>query len=457
MQDLFDMYTGLERVGPDGTVYRTTTQRVVVERGIGARLHEVFSGLVDASGTIAVIGDENTFAAAGSEALESLGRFGAPVRVIELAPRAGHEIPVCDDETLDAVGAALADAGASTVVTVGSGTISDLGKMTAHRLGIPDLAVGTAPSNNGYTSAIAAILSKGVKTTQPCRPALAVVADPQVMAAAPYRMIASGIGDLYSKPVSNADWRLSYRLNDSFFSEIVMEIVDAGNALLEGVAPRLPERDEDAVARLTGAIMLSGLGMQAAGSSGPASGGEHLVSHYLDMTEDIDGEPHDLHGVQVAVGTLFTATMYERLRALDPAGIDIAARVAALPAWSDYREVLRGRFGVLADSVLEHAEKGFPSGDELRARLERLVAGWDEIMAWVGETLRPPADLAAELISARCPVRFDEIGVSEARAVRTVQHCKDIRNRYTVLHLLWELGLLDGWGEAYVRAQYRPS
>ena len=89
---------------------------------------------------------------------------------------------------------------------------------------------------------------------------------------APYRMIASGIGDLYSKPVSNADWRLSYRLNDSFFSPIVMEIVDAGNTLLEGVAPRLPDRNFETVANLTGAVMLSGLGMQAAGSSGPASG-----------------------------------------------------------------------------------------------------------------------------------------------------------------------------------------
>ena len=90
---------------------------------------------------------------------------------------------------------------------------------------------------NGYTSSIAAILSAGVKTTQPCTPPVAVYADPRTMAAAPARMIASGIGDLYSKPVSNADWRLSHRLLGTPHSAIVMEIVEAGSTLLEGVAP----------------------------------------------------------------------------------------------------------------------------------------------------------------------------------------------------------------------------
>ena len=445
----------MKREADDGQTYEIFTREIIVERGIGSRVATVAEPHFGASpGPVAIIVDDNTLAAAGREVMESFDEIGRPYTAVRLHSQPGKEIIVCDDQTLDATTAALSDAQVVATVSVGSGTISDLGKMGSHRLGIPSLSVATAPSNNGYTSAIAAILSDGLKTTQPCTPATAVYADPEVLRNAPYRMIASGIGDLYSKPVSNADWRLSYRLNDSFFSPIVMEIVDAGNTLLEGVAPALPARDFEAVANLTGAIMLSGLGMQAAGSSGPASGGEHLVSHYLDMTADIDGEPHDFHGCQVAVGTIVTATLYDRFLRLSPESIDVDAIVEHLPSWDSYRASLQTRFGVLADAVLKHAEPGYPTPSQLRARLDRLIADWDSIISWVGETLRPPGVLAAELDSADCPTRFPHLGVNRDRALRATSHCKDIRNRYTILHLLWELGLLDDWCAHIVAEQF---
>lgn len=454
MRDLFETYCGMERTDDSGQTYSIFTKQIVVEKGVGDNIATLSQPFLGDSGKIALIVDDNTLRAAGTAVQESFRRAGRDVVTLHLEPKTGDEIIVCDDDTLVDVTAALSDAKVVGTVSIGSGTISDLGKMGSHRVRIPDVAVGTAPSNNGYTSAIAAILSDGLKTTQPCTPAVAVFADPEVMRNAPYRMIASGIGDLYSKPVSNADWRLSYRLNDSFFSPIVMEIVDAGNALLHGVAPRLPSRDFDAVANLTGSIMLSGLGMQAAGTSGPASGGEHLISHYLDMTEERDQEPHDLHGCQVAVGTVITSTLYDRLLRVSPGDIDIDACVAQLPSWPDYESLLRERFGTLAEAVVERARQGYPTAEVLRARLTRLTEGWDDIMPWVAETLRPPNDLAGELDSADCPTTFPQISVNRDRAVRAVQHCKDIRNRYTVLHLLWELNLLDEWAAEIVAEQF---
>jgi glycerol-1-phosphate dehydrogenase [NAD(P)+] len=266
------------------------------------------------------------------------------------------------------------------------------------------------------------------------------------MQKAPYRMIASGIGDLYSKPVSNADWRLGAELTGSFYSPIVMEIVDAGNSLLQGIPERLPQRDADAVGRLTGAVMLSGIGMQAAGSSGPASGGEHLVSHYLDMTAEAAGEAHDFHGCQVAVGTMVTASLYERLLALDPRSIDVEAAVSRLPSWEDYQAIVQTRFGSLVPAVLPHARESHPRPDQLRARLTHLVERWDDISVKVGTTLRPADEMAAELTRAACPVHFDAIGVGPEKARMAVVHARDIRGRYTILHLLWDLGLLERWG-----------
>ena len=217
--------------------------------------------------------------------------------------------------------------------------------------------------------------------------------------------------------------------------------------LLDGVAERLPARDLDAVAKLAGALMLSGLAMQAAGNSGPASGGEHLISHYIDMTSVAFGESHDFHGCQVAVGTIVTSRLYEYLAAQDPASFDIEARVAALPSWEEKSAAIDRDFGPLAPAVREHARKIHPTPEALRARLTRLRDNWDSIIADVSTTLRPSSELEAELISAQCPTRFPEIGVARERARRAVVLSRDIRARFTILHLAADLGLLEPFAD----------
>lgn len=449
MHELIDRYCAFHRVAPDGREYSTRTRLVRVERGVHERVPELLAPFVG-RGPIAVVYDENTRRVAGDAVADALRAAGVELRTFEIRPGDGDEHVVCDDRKIDEVTARLRAGDFVHALAVGAGTMNDVTKMAAFRVGLDYSVVGTAPSMNGYTSAIAAILSDGVKTTQPCHAPIAALADPEVMAAAPYRMIASGLGDLYSKPVSNADWRLSHRLLGTFHSPIVMEIVDAAAEILDGVAPHLPARDVDAVGRLTGAIMLSGLAMQAAGTSGPASGGEHLISHYIDMTAIAFDQPHDFHGCQVAVGTCVTSALYERVRGLDPATIDVEARVAAHPEWGEYEPVIRQRFGVLDDAVLAHASQMYPTRDEVRERLSRVVGEWDDLMADVGVTLRPPDALRAELESADCPTRFEQIGVDPDRAYRAIAWSKDIRARYTILHLASELGLLEDFARGYV-------
>ena len=446
MQELIDRYCRFDRTGADGIRYQTTTAVALVENGL---LHKIPAAIVPfvRTGPLAIVCDAITRAIAADALDALLQQAGFDTVLFELAPSPGEELPNCDDATIDRVAALLATADFGFAIAVGAGTLNDLVKMAAHRRSIPYACVATAPSMNGFTSSIAAILSDGVKTTQPCTPPIAVFADPVILAAAPYRMIASGIGDLYSKPVSNADWRLAHRLLDQPHSSIVMEIVEAGSALLDGVAERLPARDLDAVAKLAGALMLSGLAMQAAGNSGPASGGEHLISHYIDMTSVAFGESHDFHGCQVAVGTIVTSRLYEYLAAQDPAGFDIEARVAALPSWEEKSAAIDRDFGPLAPAVREHARKIHPTPEALRARLTRLRDNWDSIIADVSTTLRPSSELEAELISAQCPTRFPEIGVARERARRAVVLSRDIRARFTILHLAADLGLLEPFAD----------
>ncbi len=397
------------------------------------------------SGPWLYVVDETTWQVAGEQALADIRATGIQIERYTVEPGPGEVTPVADDTKVAALESVLRHGGYGAAVAVGAGTINDIVKTAADNLRMPYAVIATAPSMNGYTSAISALLSKGVKITRPCRPPVACLVDLGVMAGAPYRMIASGLGDLMSKPVSNADWRLAYRMLGAEYASRVMELIDAGACLLEGVAPLLPQRATGAVGRLSASLCISGMAMALAGSSAPASGGEHLVSHYLDMTHFAWGEPHDFHGCQVGVGTIATAALYENLAALSPADIDIRARVGRHPDWNRYERLVRERYGSLADAVIDQARLAHPAPGELRRRLELLRNEWTDILADVSRTLRPTQALIDELKSADCPATFPEIGVTRERAHRALTCSKDIRDRYTILHLTADLGLLEPW------------
>ena len=399
------------------------------------------------SGCWLVVADPRTQGAAGEALGAALRSAGLSFESLVLDGPGGAL--VADDGEVERLVARLTGAGKryAAAVAVGSGTINDIVKLATHLARLPYAVVATAPSMNGYTSPIAAILWKGVKSVQDAHTPQAVIADVDIIAAAPSRMIASGFGDLLSKPVSNADWLLSHHLTGSRYCADVIRLVEEGTRLLAGVADRLPAREPEAVARLMGALVLSGYAMALAGTSAPASGGEHLISHYLDMVHYAFGEPNDLHGCQVGVGTRVSVALYERLLAWDPASLDVEARVAALPPWTAYEPLVRERFGKLADSVVPYAREGYPTPEVLANRLRRLRAEWPALSALLRRGMRHPAQVMSDLSAAECPRTFAAINARPGRAREAVLWSKDIRPRYTILHLCWDIGELVPWAD----------
>ena len=86
-------------------------------------------------------------------------------------------------------------------------------------------------------------------------------------------------------------------------------LLDAPEALLAG--------DLDAMRALARTLVLSGIGMTICGGSYPASQGEHLISHYIDMFAPA-GRATYFHGEQVAVATLTMARIQEEVLAGGP-------------------------------------------------------------------------------------------------------------------------------------------
>ncbi len=298
------------------------------------------------------------------------------------------------------------------------------------------MVFGTAASMNGYASGIAAILSGGLKTTVASRPARAVVLDTGILAAAPAELTRAGLGDLISKPVSDSDWWLGDQLEGGGYSELPSRIVDAAVRAATAAAPGLAARDPRAHAALGEALVLSGVAMVAAGSSSPASGGEHLLSHLWDMENLAEGRETRLHGAQVGVATCISAALYQRILAAAP-------RFTEPPPWAEEERRIRAEHHpTLVEAILPQAARKHARA---AARVAALRDRWSELRdGLLARGLPTPADVRAPLVACGAPNTLAALGVERPDASRVLRLARDIRDRLTVLDLAFELGVLPG-------------
>lgn len=382
-----------------------------------------------------VVSDANTRAAGADRLLPALA--GAGKRVGEKVY--GAEPLDATDALGEDVAAAAQDA--DFIVGLGAGTVCDLAKYAGDRLGKPVLLYPTAASMNGYTSAIVALKVRGLKRTLPCAPALGVFADPEVAATAPQRMTAAGVADFLSKASSSTDWRAAHYLRGGYYCERPREFFEGVQDRLLRAAPRVASGSVDAVADVMEALLLSGLSMVVAGSSAPASGGEHLISHYLDMKSALYGFPHDLHGAQVGVATVHCLGLWERLLALDPAAISPDLLADAQPEPDALRRAIDDEWGPVAAEVWEQWRQKRPSREELCAELERFRDGLPELRRLLAQDLLPSRTVADAIRAAGGPVTPEELTAPADEYRNALRSARYIRNRFTVLDLAAEMQL----------------
>jgi len=399
---------------------------------------------------VAVLMDIRTRTVAGRDAADALYHAGWQVYQIvvpdPVAPpdqpgrtRRDHgapTTPVCDDLTKDDLAQSLPDV--DLVLSVGSGVINDLGKWLAFERNLPFVTVATAASMNGYASANVAPTVRGVKTLIRARPPVAVLADPRIIAQAPYEMTAAGLGDVLAKSVSSADWRLNHLLFGDYYCPRSVGLIAEIEPLYLDHPEDLPTRKPQAVGAIYQALLLTGAAMTMAESSAPSSGGEHMVSHALDMMSLVDGAGHDLHGRQVGVGTILTSDLYRRLlridrpRFLDPPG-----------------EIDRAFWGPLAGAV----EAEFTAKrDRYRLAADNLrqPGAWDDLRARIAPMLRPPEVIRDCLARAQAAYRAEDIGCSRDRLLAVLIHAHQMRSRFTVLDLAQLVGLMPAAAEQIV-------
>jgi len=396
-------------------------------RGVCRELPGLCS-LVAGGRRVAVLMDVRTRDVMGAEVCEVLSSAGWQVRemVLEDAPTGGT--PVCDDRTKECLGIAAGEF--DLIVSVGSGVLSDLGKWVACDLGLPCLAVATAASMNGYSSANVAPTVRGVKSLVRARPPAVVVADPDVIEGAPWRLTAAGLGDIIAKPVSSADWRMNHVLFGDFYCERAVGLVAEIEPLYLERPEALKRREPGAIAALFSGLLLTGVAMTMAESSAPSSGGEHMIGHALDMMSSVDAAPHDLHGRQVGIGTVLASELYRRVLTLgSPDAIEVVGGVD------------RRFWGPLADAVEAQYTQKIERLVRAREALRR-GAAWDRLREELARMVRPPGAVREVLRRADAASCAADIGCDRERLLAAFVHAHEIRARFTILDLARLVGIM---------------
>jgi glycerol-1-phosphate dehydrogenase [NAD(P)+] len=258
-------------------------------------------------------------------------------------------------------------------------------------------------------------------------------------------MTSAGYADVVGKITAGADWIIADTLGAERIDPVSWDLVHGGLRGWISQPEDLLGGDVDVLARVFEGLTMCGLAMQAMKSSRPASGTEHLFSHYWEMHHlEHDGVPVS-HGFKVAIGSFAATALMEVLFSREAENIDIEERLDNWPTPEQRIAEVKAHFEgkpmieqVVAASLSKHLTRA-----QLKERLETVRSCWRPMRTKVQEQLVSYSELRGMLRTAGCPTEPRHIGLTEESVRDTFPKAQMIRPRYTALDLAYELGWLD--------------
>ncbi|MDD6174371.1 MAG: sn-glycerol-1-phosphate dehydrogenase [Firmicutes bacterium] len=406
-----------------------------VETGVGAlnALPEIL--LAHHWNNILIAADENTFAVCGSRAEQLCRETGAAVTTHVFSSR-GFLVP---DEA--AVFGLLNASSHETqlILGIGSGVINDICKYVAFKLNLPYGIIATAPSMDGYASVGAAMITSRMKVTYSARMPLFIIGDAQILQSAPKEMILAGYGDMLGKFTALNDWELSHRITGEHYCSFVAGLVRDALSDCISCAAGIAAGEPAALQTLMDGLVITGIAMSLIGNSRPASGSEHHLSHYYEITGLLDGTPYFHHGIDVAYASVISCAARHSLARL-------LAETKPAPFLPDeWERNIRRVYSAAADGVLE-LQARLPFYEEAAAAGRRAVLAEkrSELLALAAD-VPTPETLAAMLEEAGLPLSrfYEQYGIEKIRD--SVRYAKDLKDRYTVWWMMHDFGILDAF------------
>lgn len=370
---------------------------------------------------ILIVCDDNTYAACGMEVQKALGEKACNI----LTLKAQTDVVIPDETQIEQIDKSVTK-DTHLILGIGSGVINDLCKYVSFKNNLPYYIVATAPSMDGYASVGSALILGGMKVTLNAAPPKAIIAEPKVLATAPTPMLQSGYGDIIGKYSCLNDWKLARVIKDEYFCDEVYELTMSCVKEVEPLAKPVLLRDLAAVGALMEALVAVGIAMAYVGNSRPASGSEHHLSHFFEITGILDNKEYFLHGIDVMYSAAVTCKLREMIL---ENGISAEEQNRG-----DWQNDIRRIYSTSADECIALQNKvGFYTADD-----SKVIADNKDAIKLVLESC-PSFDYINDLLCG-IGLNFDEFvkmyGLDKIKDA--VLYGKDLKDRYTVLWLYYK-------------------
>ena len=332
---------------------------------------------------VCILCDENTKPYA-----EKTAQYLRENRIENYVVSVGISEPVADEVTVGFVERAAKPC--DYILAVGAGTLNDLAKYAAFRSGKKSGIFATAASMDGFASGVTPLIENGFKITKNAQAAKDILIDSEVLSKAPKIMTGAGVGDILAKYCCLSDWKMSHILFGEEYNEESANLMKKAVDKCSESIPSLIQGEREGIDALMDALIISGISMVIAGSSRPASGAEHHMSHFLEMDYLKRGKKIPLHGVKVGLGTMVSSYLYHNVE--------------------------KKGYSFEGAKVVAELAEDIPDCEHIR-----------KILSALG-----------------CPTRFSQIGVSEETFEKMLLEAHKIRDRFTILTLYNRENLIDG-------------
>ncbi len=430
----------VQRIVQPAVARSQITDHVVIDRNILTQTGELVSRSF-AERSVMIFADTAGYAACGLAVADSLNKAGFAVssHIIPNSPLPQPHVELADTFV------EILKRGDFIPISVGSGVMNDLVKYAAFEADRRYVAVATASSMDGYASAGAPLSKQGFKITIPTRAPKIIIADLDIISAAPPEMTGWGYGDLAGKFPAAGDWILADFVGVEPIDEVAWPLVQ-DNLKSWLVNPNgLANGDFNSISSLFTGLTVVGFAMEFHGTSRPASGAEHQIAHMWEM-EGLSYHGRKVsHGACVSVGTVTSLALFDWLIEQDLSGLDAVAvsnKAPTIDAEFQTIDTLIRNTDISERAKLETRAKHIDPAEH-RRRLQTIIVGWSSIRDKLEKHLIRSHEMAELLLEAGAPVAAENIGVTETHHRNTVFASRFIRRRYTVLDFLHEVGLLE--------------
>lgn len=311
------------------------------------------------------------------------------------------------------------------VLSIGTGSLNDICRLASFRADKEFAIFATAPSMDGFASDSAPITDNNFKISYPARQPSIIIGDTKILAAAPAELKSAGFGDMIAKYIALVDWKLSHLVTGEHYCDRVAQVTETALRRIVSMAERVTAEDEETAGAIMEALVLTGMAMKLGHSVRPASGAEHVVSHFWEIMKLEQGLMSDYHGKKVGVATVMINRIYKQIcQNADPEKF--------APEQLDWNKI----YEVYGKNFVDDIKR--VNSPTVTTETTSLIVSdnWEEICRIVNNDLPSDAELTAIMRKAGAATTFEKIEVSPELGLLGLEFHPYMRHRMTLARLI---------------------